>query len=126
MPLRLAHTGRELIQERAPQEQAGQRVTIRQLAHTLYELRQQMAARPDLRCPSQSRSLPVPFRPPPEPSPPVYLSQSKVMYEFADSTLEDLSAGQKILVRSGLDNERRIKAKFPEVAWCFVEPDVTD
>ena len=22
--------------------------------------------------------------------------------------------------------ERNIKAKFPEVAWCFVEPDVTD
>jgi cation diffusion facilitator family transporter len=22
--------------------------------------------------------------------------------------------------------ERRIKSKFPEVAWCFVEPDVTD
>ena len=22
--------------------------------------------------------------------------------------------------------EQRIKAKFPEVAWCFVEPDVTD
>ena len=51
----------------------------------------------------------------PEPSPPVYLSQSKVMYEFADSTLEDLSAGQKILVRSGLDNERRIKAKLREI-----------
>jgi hypothetical protein len=22
--------------------------------------------------------------------------------------------------------EVRIKAKFPEVAWCFVEPDVAD
>jgi hypothetical protein len=22
--------------------------------------------------------------------------------------------------------ERRIKSKFPEVAWCFVEPDVAD
>ena len=22
--------------------------------------------------------------------------------------------------------ERNIKAKFPEVAWCFVEPDNTD
>jgi Protein of unknown function (DUF3014) len=37
------------------------------------------------------------------------------MYEFADSTLEDLSAGQKILVRSGPDNERRIKAKLREI-----------
>jgi hypothetical protein len=22
--------------------------------------------------------------------------------------------------------ERNIKAKFPEVAWCFVEPDLAD
>jgi Cu/Ag efflux pump CusA len=22
--------------------------------------------------------------------------------------------------------ERNIKAKFPEVTWCFAEPDVTD
>jgi hypothetical protein len=22
--------------------------------------------------------------------------------------------------------EKRIKAKFPEVAWCFVEPDTSD
>ncbi len=22
--------------------------------------------------------------------------------------------------------ERNIKAKFPEVAWCFVEPDTSD
>jgi len=22
--------------------------------------------------------------------------------------------------------ERNIKAKFPEVAWCFVEPDIAD
>jgi hypothetical protein len=22
--------------------------------------------------------------------------------------------------------ERRIKSRFPEVAWCFVEPDVAD
>ena len=22
--------------------------------------------------------------------------------------------------------EKRIKTKFPEVAWCFVEPDVAD
>jgi divalent metal cation (Fe/Co/Zn/Cd) transporter len=22
--------------------------------------------------------------------------------------------------------ERQVKSKFPEVAWCFVEPDVAD
>ncbi len=51
----------------------------------------------------------------PEPVSPVYLSQNKVMYEFADLALEDLSAGQKILVRTGLENERRIKVKLRDI-----------
>lgn len=60
----------------------------------------------------------------PEPSPPVYLSQNKVMYEFADPALENLSAGQKILVRTGLDNERRLKARLRDIrkALTAVEP----
>ena len=37
------------------------------------------------------------------------------MYEFADPALEDLSAGQKILVRTGLENERRIKVKLRDI-----------
>jgi DUF3014 family protein len=56
----------------------------------------------------------------PEPVPPIYLSQSKVMYEFADPSLEDLSAGQKLLMRSGLDNERRIKAKLRDIRKALV------
>jgi len=42
----------------------------------------------------------------------------------------------KIRMRSGMSLdvavdainalEKRIKAKFPEVAWCFVEPDLAD
>ena len=48
----------------------------------------------------------------PEPATPVYLTQNKVLYEFADPKLENLSAGQKTLVRIGLDNERRIKTKL--------------
>jgi hypothetical protein len=51
----------------------------------------------------------------PEPVSPVYLTQNKVMYEFADLALEDLSAGQKILVRTGLENERRIKVKLRDI-----------
>lgn len=59
----------------------------------------------------------------PEPLSPVYLSQSKVMYEFADLALEDLSAGQKILVRTGLENERRIKVKLRDIRKALtVEP----
>ena len=51
----------------------------------------------------------------PEPKPPVYLSQPKIMFEFADPQLEELSAGQKILVRIGIDNELRMKAKLRDI-----------
>ena len=51
----------------------------------------------------------------PEPAPPVYLSQPKIRFEFADPALEDLSAGQKILVTVGVDNEMRLKAKLREI-----------
>ncbi|CAN7373660.1 DUF3014 domain-containing protein [Variovorax sp. LjRoot290] len=36
-------------------------------------------------------------------------------YEFADPRLENLSAGQKALIRTGLVNERRLKAKLREL-----------
>ena len=35
-------------------------------------------------------------------------------YEFADPELEALSAGQKIMVRVGPENERRLKAKLAQ------------
>lgn len=38
-----------------------------------------------------------------------------VSYEFVDPKLEALSAGQKMLVRMGLVNERRMKAKLKEL-----------
>jgi hypothetical protein len=38
-----------------------------------------------------------------------------VRYEFADPDLEALSAGQKILLRVGPDNERRLKAKLTRI-----------
>jgi hypothetical protein len=37
-----------------------------------------------------------------------------VRYEFADPKLEALSSGQKLLVRMGAPNERRLKAKLGE------------
>lgn len=40
------------------------------------------------------------------------LVQPKVLYEFADPALESLSAGQKILVRMGPDNAKRVKDKL--------------
>ena len=40
----------------------------------------------------------------------VALTQPKVMYEYADPELEKLSAGQKMMMRMGRDNEARVKA----------------
>jgi flagellar basal body-associated protein FliL len=45
----------------------------------------------------------------------IALTQPKVLYEYADPTLQDLSAGQKILVRMGGENEARVKAKLREI-----------
>ena len=45
----------------------------------------------------------------------IALTQPKVLYEYADPALQDLSAGQKILVRIGSDNEARVKAKLRDI-----------
>lgn len=61
--------------------------------------------------------------PEPEQAPRVQLLEVKgpmpsvrpwVRYEYADPSLEQLSAGQKILLRTGLVNERRLKKKLAE------------
>lgn len=46
---------------------------------------------------------------------PIALVQPKVMYEYADPALQDLSAGQKMLVRMGQENETKVKAKLREL-----------
>lgn len=46
---------------------------------------------------------------------PIALTQPKVLYEFAEPQLQELSAGQKILVRMGPDNEARVKVKLREI-----------
>jgi hypothetical protein len=56
----------------------------------------------------------------PEPKPPVYVTQPRVMFEFVDPKLAELSAGQKILVRVGIDNELRLKAKLREIRKSLV------
>ena len=55
----------------------------------------------------------------PEPGQPAQLIQPKVMFEFADPDLEHLSAGHKILVRIGADNELRLKAKLREIRFAL-------
>jgi Protein of unknown function (DUF3014) len=51
----------------------------------------------------------------PELDGPVKLAQPKVLYEFADPDLEARSAGQKIMMRIGRDNELAIKTKLREI-----------
>jgi len=51
----------------------------------------------------------------PEPPEPVKVVQRKVLYEFADPALESLSAGQKILVRAGPGNAKRLKGKLADL-----------
>ena len=38
-----------------------------------------------------------------------------VLYEYEDPTLQSLSAGQKIMLRMGTVNERRMKSKLAEI-----------
>lgn len=45
----------------------------------------------------------------------IKLTRPKVMYEFADPQLEELSAGQKIMIRMGVENATRIKARLREL-----------
>jgi hypothetical protein len=45
-----------------------------------------------------------------------------VLYEFTDPSLAALSSGQKMMVRMGVGNERRMKAKLRELRSLLVEP----
>lgn len=51
----------------------------------------------------------------PSPQGPIKVVQPKVLYEFADPELENLSAGQKLMIRMGPENAARIKAKLKEI-----------
>jgi Protein of unknown function (DUF3014) len=57
----------------------------------------------------------------PEPQGPIELVQPKVFYQFADPKLEDLSAGQKLMVRMGPANERSLKAKLRDFRTELVQ-----
>lgn len=51
----------------------------------------------------------------PELREPVALVRPKVFYLYADPELESRSAGQKILMRAGTENARRVKAKLRKI-----------
>jgi hypothetical protein len=45
-----------------------------------------------------------------------------VRYQYVDPQLESLAAGQKILLRMGPDNERRLKQKLRELRRELMAP----
>ena len=51
----------------------------------------------------------------PQPEPPVALVAPRAMFEYADAALQDASAGQKIMIRIGPENEARVKAKLRQI-----------
>ncbi|MGH8462438.1 MAG: DUF3014 domain-containing protein, partial [Stenotrophobium sp.] len=56
----------------------------------------------------------------PEVTGPIQLVQPKVFYEFADPSLEQLSWGQKLMIRIGSENEAAVKAKLREIRAAIV------
>jgi hypothetical protein len=56
----------------------------------------------------------------PEPTGPIALVQPKIVFRFADPELESMSAGQKIMVRMGRDNELRVKARLRAIRQALV------
>lgn len=51
----------------------------------------------------------------PERSGPIALARPNVMFTYADPELEALSAGQKLMIRIGIENERTVKRKLREI-----------
>lgn len=60
----------------------------------------------------------------PEIKGPIRVAQPKVLYEFADPELESRSAGQKLLMRIGVDNAQRVKAKLREIRRAVARSEV--
>ena len=64
-------------------------------------------------------ATPVPARPPAlritEVKGPIPATQPWLRYEFADPQLQALPAGQKMLIRMGPENQRRLQAKLAEI-----------
>jgi len=46
---------------------------------------------------------------------PIRLTQPGVFYEYADPSLEQLSSGQKLLIRMGSENAAALKLKLREL-----------
>ena len=55
---------------------------------------------------------------------PPRLVQPKVFMQFADRDLEQLPAGQKLMLRVGAENAQRIKVKLAEIRAAITDPDL--
>jgi hypothetical protein len=60
----------------------------------------------------------------PDAAQPLAVVQPNVLYEFADPALEARSSGQKLLLRSGPQNEAAIKTKLREIRALLVGQDL--
>jgi hypothetical protein len=60
----------------------------------------------------------------PQPEPPVALVAPRAMFDYADPDLQDASAGQKIMIRLGPENEARIKVKLRELRRALDSVDL--
>ena len=60
----------------------------------------------------------------PEPQGPIELVQPRVFYQYSDLKLEDLSSGQKLMIRMGPANERTLKAKLRDLRAELVRSPV--
>jgi hypothetical protein len=56
----------------------------------------------------------------PEPQQPIEVKKSGAFYVYADSQLESLSAGQKMLLHTGPENEAQIKIKLQDLRALLV------
>jgi hypothetical protein len=60
----------------------------------------------------------------PQPEPPVKLIVPRAMFDYADPDLQDCSAGQKVLIRIGPENEARVKAKLRQIRRALDSVDL--
>ena len=60
----------------------------------------------------------------PQPQPPVALVSPRAMYEYADADLQEASAGQKIMIRLGPENEARVKVKLRQLRRALDSVDL--
>ena len=60
----------------------------------------------------------------PQPEPPVALVSPRAMFDYAKPELQDTSAGQKILMRLGPQNEARVKVKLRELRRALDSVDL--